>query len=166
MKPVRHALLTTFGLGYMKPASGTWGSMPTVVLAGLLIALGIGPWQSPILYNLILLLVLLVFTFACTAHGDEAEAYFHKSDPGQVVGDETAGQAIALFFLPVAASDSWLRVGFLLVTAFLAFRIFDIIKPPPANALQKHPAGWGIVLDDLMAGVYALIVVQGIGWLT
>lgn len=151
------SLLTTFGLGHMRPASGTWGSMPTVVIAGGMLALGVSPQSTA--YNGVLAIILVVFSAACVHYGDRAEARYGK-DPSEVVADETAGQCIPLMFLPVASVHGPRNALFALLYAFVAFRVMDIIKPPPARELQRIPAGWGILLDDLFAGVYAAIVVQ------
>lgn len=153
-------LITTFGLGHMRPFPGTWGSIPTVVVAGILIAVGLGPIEHAVVYNLVLAAVLVFFTLVCVVKGDEAEAIFLKKDPSQVVADETAGQALPLMFLSqMSVITPWRATGTLLL-AFVAFRVMDIIKPWPAKQIQKVPGGWGVVLDDLMAGVYALVVVQ------
>src|SRR5271154_473027 len=100
LSPVGKMLVTTFGLGLMRPASGTWGSMPTVAIAGGLMLLGARPCGAGILqsviYHGVLVAVLLIFSWPCIAYGDAAEIYFGKKDPGSVVADETAGQAIAL----------------------------------------------------------------------
>lgn len=157
---LRFRLLTTFGLGLMKPASGTWGSLPPPILAALLMGAGLGPAAHPWAYNGILALVLLVFAGACVLFGDHAEARFGKKDPGQVVADETAAQCIPLMFLPGAAVSHWWSAGATLLLAFLAFRVFDVIKPWPARGIQRTPGGWGILLDDLLAGAYAMAVVQ------
>lgn len=73
-------------------------------------------------------------------------------DPQFVVIDEVAGQLIALLFVPV----SWQS----LLLGFILFRSFDIVKPPPLRSLEKLPEGTGIVLDDVGAGLYALIIMQ------
>lgn len=154
-------VLTTFGLGHMRPASGTWGSLPPVVVAGVLIALGFGPDGSPVVYHATLIAILVACSVACIAWGDLAEAVW-KKDPSEVVADETAGQCVPLLALPVAAGAPALEVVAMLALAFFAFRGFDILKPPPARGWQRLPAGWGILVDDLAAGVYALVVVQGV----
>lgn len=160
MNDSRLLLVTTFGLGHLRPASGTWGSMPPVVLAAGLIAAGLGPAHHAAIFNLIQVATILIFSWACVAHGDQAEARFGKKDPGQVVADETAGQAIALLFIPAAAVATPLAAGGTLLLAFLAFRFFDIAKIPPAYKLQRLTGGWGILVDDLVAGLYALGLVQ------
>lgn len=152
--------ITVFGLGYMRPASGTWGSLPPVLIAGTLIAAGLGPIDHPILYHAVLAVNLLTFSAACILQGDHAEARFGEKDPGQVVADETAGQCLPLMALPAGALSTGSHAALTLLAAFLAFRFFDILKPPPANGLQRVPGGWGILLDDLVAGVYAMLAVQ------
>lgn len=160
MPSPRLLLITTFGLGHMRPASGTWGSMPTVALAATLIFAGYGPTATPVLYHAVLIAWMLVFCIACLLGGREAELAFGKKDPGQAVADETAGQAIPLLFLPAAATSTTNHTLLTLALAFVAFRIFDIIKLPPARQLQRLQGGLGILIDDLIAGVHALIVVQ------
>jgi len=152
-------LVTTFGLGFMRPASGTWGSLPAPAIAWGLILIGLGPVEAPVVYHAVLAAMLLVFCWACVHYGDQAEARFGKKDPSQVVADETAGQCIPLMALP-AVCESPLEGMLCTGAAFIAFRVFDIMKLPPANQLQRLKGGWGILVDDLVAGVQALIVVQ------
>lgn len=164
LSPLGKALVTTFGLGHMRPASGTWGSMPTVALAGGLIFFGVrpdgaGPEMSAV-YHGALVAVLLVFSWACVAFGAAAEAMFGKKDPGTVVADETAGQAIPLMALPAVATTGLHHLLFTLALAFVAFRICDIAKVWPARGLQRLGGGWGILIDDLIAGVQAMVIVQ------
>lgn len=160
MPSPRLLLITTFGLGHMRPASGTWGSMPTVALAAALIFTGFGPSAAPVVYHAVLVGWMLVFCLACLVGGRDAEAAFGKKDPGQAVADETAGQAIPLLLLPGIATSTLNHELVTLGLAFVAFRIFDIIKLPPARQLQRLKGGVGILVDDLIAGVHALIVVQ------
>lgn len=161
-RPLR--LITTFGLGHMRPASGTWGSLPPVVLAGILMALGAGPREHPVIYAGVLAAVFLLFGYACLRDGDAAEARFGKKDPGQVVADETCAQCIPLLFLPASAIATPKLAAFTLLLAFVAFRILDIVKPFPARQLQKVPGGWGILLDDLVAGAYAAALIHLAAW--
>lgn len=160
MPSPRLLLITTLGLGHMRPASGTWGSMPTVALAAGLMYAGFGPTASPAVYHGVLIAWMLVFCAACIVGGREAEIAFGKKDPGQAVADETAGQVIPLLFLPAAATSTSNHTLLTLALAFVAFRVFDIIKLPPARQLQRLQGGVGILVDDLIAGVHALIVVQ------
>lgn len=144
----------------MRPASGTWGSLPPVVIAAAMIYSGHGPADSPWLYHGVLALVLVVFCGACLVQGDAAEAHFGKKDPGDVVADEVAGQCLPLMFLPAAAVATPVLAAVTLGYAFVAFRILDIVKPWPARGLQRIPGGMGILIDDLFAGLYAAAVVQ------
>ncbi len=156
-------MVTTFGLGLLRPAPGTWGSMPSVVLAGVLMAAGAAPDGTIVnwlIYNGVLAAVMVVFSAACIRYGDAAEAKFGKKDPGQICADETAGQCLALMFLPLHAVATPTNAVATLVLAFVVFRIMDIVKPWPAGRLQSVPGGWGVLLDDLAAGVLAALVVQ------
>ena len=88
-----------------------------------------------------------------------AEAHWGKKDPSPFVIDEVAGYFMAVLFLP----DCSLAVK--ATAAFFAARVFDIIKPFPARQFESLPAGWGILLDDLMASVYANVLLQiGLRW--
>ncbi len=164
LSPTGKALVTTFGLGLMRPASGTWGSMPTVAIAGVLMLSGLRPCGDGVLasvvYHGVLVAVLLVFSWACIAFGDGAEVFFGKKDPGSVVADETAGQTIPLLALPAMATGTFWHLVFTLALAFVAFRVCDIVKAWPARGWQRYPGGWGILIDDLVAGVQALVIVQ------
>jgi len=154
--------ISVFGLGKLRPAPGTWGSMPPVVLAGALWLAGLGPTAAPVVYHVALVAVLLVFSAACILQGDHAEAYYKRKDPSNAVADETAGQCFSLMLLPAGAVYDWRIAAVTFAAAFVLFRIFDIIKPWPAHSLQRLPAGWGILIDDLIAGLYAMLVVQGL----
>jgi len=156
--------LTVLGLGFLRPAPGTWGSMPVPVLLGMIWLGGGAPAEpgSPswIAFHALLLLVLLAACATCIACGRWAEARFGRSDPREVVADETAGQVIPFLFLPPAAwSGFWPMVG-TLSAGFLLFRVLDVVKPPPAAQSQRLPAGWGILVDDLIAGAMALAIMQ------
>lgn len=167
-------MVTTFGLGLLRPAPGTWGSMPPVIVAVLLLIAGAGPtphdggwvwsWGAWTVYHAVMATIAIVFSIGCLAWGNEAEAAFGKKDPGSVCADETAGMSIALMFLPAHALGGGAGGGgwavWTLLIAFLTFRATDILKLPPARSLQRHPAGLGILIDDLVAGVQALLIVQ------
>lgn len=155
--------VTALGLGYLRPASGTWGSLPPVVAVMALLALDASTWQIVVL----MAVSAVTASLLCMRFGVRAERAFGRKDPSQVVIDEVAGQSIALLWLPWSALGGSTLVGALsteqsivAISAFLAFRVFDIIKPPPAHALQRLHGGAGILIDDLLAGVYAL----GVTW--
>ena len=153
-------LLTTGGLGYMRPASGTWGSLPTIVVGYGLIVFGLGPGTSlSWVFYLVLSLILLVYSAACVLLGHEAEAKWGK-DPSEVVADETAGQCIPLMMIPAGACSCPLTTLAVVMGAFFLFRGFDILKPWPAGAMQKIAGGWGILLDDIIAGLMSGVVLM------
>ncbi len=129
---------TVGGVGYLPKAPGTWASAGAVILAiGLDQA---GGW-----------LAIAIAAAAATVLGLIAvHVYLRQSalaDPPEIVIDELAGQWLTLAFLPFGV------VG--CVLGFLAFRIFDIVKPWPIPWLERQSGAWGVVLDDLMAGLYA-----------
>lgn len=153
---IRALLVTSLGLGYLRPAPGTWGSLPPPALAFLLILLG----ASHTAINIAMAALLLLGSLSCLILGGWAESHFGKKDASYIVADETAGQAIPLMFLPAAAISTPLRAFLTLSAAFLLFRILDIVKPPPARGLQRLPAGLGVLIDDLLAGLYAATILQ------
>ena len=151
-------LLTTHGLGYMHFASGTWGSMPPVIIALLLIYAQMGPGTSlSWVYYLTLSIIFIVYCSTCILSGHLAEAKWGK-DPSEVVADETAGQSITLMMIPAGVFNCLISTLIVLAIAFFLFRAFDVLKPWPAGAMQKIAGGWGILLDDIFAGLMAGIV--------
>ena len=130
-----------FGCGFLRPAPGTIGSAFAVGVWALLLA-----DRSLAVKSLAVVVAVGVGTWAATATSRQLGA----GDPSEVVIDELAGMWIALL-----ATSTLLGWG----VAFLAFRLFDIIKPFPANVAESLPEGWGIMTDDLVAGGYALAVV-------
>jgi phosphatidylglycerophosphatase A len=143
------AIGTFFGAGLLKPGPGTYGSIAAVLLwfaaAHLLhpapLALAIGTTVAAIVATLI---GIPAATIIATESG--------RKDPGHVVIDEVAGQLIALIAIPV----DWQHV----LLSLLLFRLFDILKPWPIRKLEALPAGTGIMLDDVAAGVLALLCAQ------
>jgi phosphatidylglycerophosphatase A len=148
MKMNIHKLLTSsFGLGLLPVAPGTWGSLAPAVIymaTGILI----GPRTA--MGSMAALLVLgCVITVICSPKVIAITGY---KDPGQIVSDEVAGQALTLLLIPATGFCTAAAIGFGL------FRLFDITKPWPCRRLEKLPAGWGILADDLAAGIWAAIV--------
>ncbi len=138
---------TVCGIGNLRPGPGTWGSAVTVVLWWL-IARHIPAHRQPFVALGIALLVIAIGIPAATR---VARATSSK-DPQFIVIDEVAGQLIAL----IAAPLTWKCV----LAAFILFRGFDILKPPPLKSLEHLPDGTGIVMDDVGAGLYALAAMQ------
>jgi phosphatidylglycerophosphatase A len=147
---VATVIATWFGCGRSPAAPGTAGSAAAIVIAILLHRYaGFAPWHFP-------LLAAALFFPAVWAAGVSAQAADLK-DPGFVVVDEVIGQWIAL---GAARTLDWKSYA----AAFLLFRLFDIWKPPPVRQLEALPGGWGINADDVMAGVYAALVLFLAGW--
>ncbi len=135
-------------------APGTWGSIPAALLFGLLCHFH----APPLIVFIVMLATVLAGSMICIILAPAAIEATGKKDPGEVVADELAGQAVA--FLAAAFFAAQSNAAILTMVGFLAFRFFDILKPPPCRQLEKLPAGFGILADDLMAGVYAAIVLQ------
>lgn len=143
---------TLFGTGYLTPASGTWGSAAALP-PGLAILWFGGVWT-------LLAAILVATAIGVYTSGHHASRSGGK-DPSEVVIDELAGQWITLLPLGlIAGSHLW--YGWLL--AFGLFRLFDVLKPWPCNNLERLPGGWGVMCDDLMAGVYAALCLSLILW--
>ncbi|MHC4446341.1 MAG: phosphatidylglycerophosphatase A family protein [Planctomycetota bacterium] len=159
MSALRLAMLTVLGLGRMRLGPGTWGSIPPVVVILVLLWAGADAWAV----NTVLIATAIVFSLACVIFGRWAERYFARTDPRQVVADEVAGQCVALLFLPWHTESPIWNVA-LAGTAFVAFRVLDIAKPPPIRTVQHVEGGWGILLDDLAAGAVALAVAHAAAW--
>lgn len=138
---------TYFGIGRMGPGPGTWASAATVGLWWGVTRFIPASWQT----GVAILLAALVILIGIPAATQAARAA-GREDPGFVVIDEVAGQLISLIAVPV----TWKS----LVLGFILFRGFDIVKPPPIRALERFPEGAGIVIDDVGAGLYALIVMH------
>jgi phosphatidylglycerophosphatase A len=141
-------LIATFcGIGNLRPGPGTWGSL-AACLVWFALSQGIAErLQSAGLLGLIVMAVAAGIPAATTV-----ARTWGKKDPQNVVIDEVAGQWITLLFAPV----TWKT----LLVGFILFRGFDIFKPPPVRQLERLPGGTGIVVDDVAAGVYSLIVMQ------
>jgi len=139
------AIATFFGAGRLKPGPGTWGSV-----GALLVWTAFARLAHPTPHILLLALlagIALALIFGVPA-ATIAARESGKHDPGFVVIDEVAGQWITLLFCP----PDWQHA----LIALALFRLFDITKPFPVRNLERLPEGWGIVFDDVAAGLYAL----------
>ncbi|MFW6146345.1 MAG: phosphatidylglycerophosphatase A [Planctomycetota bacterium] len=155
MPRLRLLLLTGLGTGYLPLAPGTWGSAAVAVLY-ILLAGAVS--HHPTHLTIAMAAVALASGAICVALGPFAEHHFGMKDPGRVTIDEWAGQAVTLLAMPAAAGWG----GALLVggVAFGAFRLFDVLKPPPVHWLERFPAGWGVLIDDIAAAAYANLLCQ------
>lgn len=135
---------TFFGAGLLRPGPGTYGSAAAVLL-WMAAARVFQPMHLAVETGIAAVLVTLIGIPAATIVARESG----REDPGHVVIDEVAGQLIAL----IALRPVWPQA----VLAFIFFRLFDILKPPPIRQLERLPHGTGIMLDDVAAGLFALV---------
>ena len=134
------AIATGVYVGYIPPAPGTLGS-----LLGLLLLWPLKPGTVQVLVTLFLIGVGIVIA-------DRAARVIGGQDPPAIVIDEIAGIAVATLLLPPQVQER--------VVAFVIFRLFDVIKPFPARQAERLPGGFGIVGDDLIAGLYTNLLVR------
>jgi len=140
---------TVGGVGYSPVAPGTAGSLVAVAIL----------WLAPFSrFGLIAYFIVVTLVGVWAAH--RAEGLIGGKDPGAIVIDEVAGMTLSVLALPLTPA--------VLVIAFVLFRVFDVVKPPPARGSQSLRGGVGVVVDDLIAGLYTLAVVgvlRGVlGW--
>lgn len=146
---------TVLGIATMGPcghapvAPGTFGSA-----AGLLLFWAVRASGS----LAVELAVVLAVTAVGVAAATRAESATGRHDPGLIVIDETAGMLVTLAAVPVGFGGA--------VAGFLAFRLFDIVKPFPVRRAERLPGGWGVMADDLVAGVYAQALLRLLLWVT
>ncbi|NCD25691.1 MAG: phosphatidylglycerophosphatase A [Deltaproteobacteria bacterium] len=145
LERLAHHAATLGPAGRMPRAPGTWGSL-AAALAAPFFFLPLPAWSR-------ILVLLLLFPLGALC-ANRAECLLECKDPSCVVIDELWGQWIAILLLP-AADAIWI------IPAFLFFRFFDILKPWPVHASESWlPGGWGIMIDDGFAGLYALLVLS------
>ncbi len=146
--------LSVFGAGFSPLIPGTCGSAVVAILFLLLALLGTGP--LPLL--LVLLVVAIHGAVVTVLFGDRAIAQYGQ-DPSMIVSDEQCGQAVTYLWLWSFTNGTAEKITIALA-GFILFRIFDILKPPPVRQLEKVKGAWGVLLDDIMAGFYAGIILQ------
>lgn len=152
---LRKLVLTGLGTGYLPRMPGTWGSMGPCLIFLLALRLSAG---SQVATSVTMGVIGLFFWGGCVVAGQFAEDYFGRKDPSQCSADEWTGQSLALIALPLGTRPmDWVIVA---GTSFLFFRVYDVLKPPPARQLERLPLGWGVVLDDVVAGLVANLSCQ------
>ena|SRR5687767_12379956 len=178
--------IATCGVGYLPLAPGTWGSL--VGVGGYLVfeffvtrllpfppltarnietvetieTLVAQTLQTVAVRTTVLVLIVTLLTWVGIWAASRTEDLLGRKDPGVVVIDEVAGLLLTFLFIPIPAKP-WM-----MVTGFLLFRAFDIVKPYPARRLESLHSGMGIMADDIVAGAYAAIAVAlliGLSWL-
>jgi phosphatidylglycerophosphatase A len=130
-----------FYTGYIPFASGTWGS-----LAALIIYL-IPGFEKPV----VIIPAIILFTVLGIFIGNKFDVIYGK-DPAECTVDEVVGMWISLLFLP--------KTILVVTAAFISWRVFDIIKPAPARQLESLKGGVGIMIDDIVAGIYSLLLLH------
>jgi phosphatidylglycerophosphatase A len=141
---IAYVIATFFGAGYGKPGPGTWGSVATVLLWAVF-SYTLHP--STLTLTLALLAAIAVALVAGVPAATIVARASGRKDPQIVVIDEVAGQAITLLGCPFDLHHA--------LICLVLFRLFDMTKPPPVRQLESLPEGWGIVVDDVAAGLYA-----------
>lgn len=156
--------MSGFGLGYAPVASGTFGSAGALCIS--VIVWAAWPAEAVVSIDAAWVALFALSSIGCVVWGPWAVGYYAKrarkaGDPGHVVLDEFAGQWVALIAIPLPIGyDQVVGVMAVFATQFFFFRLFDVIKPPPARQFEKLPAGWGILMDDIAAAVYANLIGQ------
>ena len=138
-----HLLAFGFGTGLLPRAPGTFGTLIGVPVYWLIGNL------APVWYGMIVLILFIAGIRLCEITARELAVPDHPA----IVWDEIVGFQVTMFMAP--PGWEYLLLGFSL------FRLFDIVKPYPIRHLEKLPGGWGIMADDVLAGVYAMLVLQG-----
>jgi phosphatidylglycerophosphatase A len=137
------AIATVGGVGWAPVAPGTVASALTLVVL----------WLVPF-SRLALVAFFVAVTLIGTWAADQAERTLGRKDPGVIVIDEVAGMTLSVLVLPLTVP--------VLAIAFVLFRVFDVVKPAPARQAQALPGGIGVMVDDLVAGLYALVIVAAL----
>ncbi len=143
-----HKLVSTsLGIGYIGKGAGTIAAVACCICWYLAWAGGYPPIPA------------LIITLAVTVLGiwsSNIVSHIWGKDPARVVIDEVAGMCITLLFVPVNLKY--------LITGLILFRFFDILKPLYIKKMEQLPGGWGIMMDDVLAGAYANLLLQGVIW--
>jgi len=153
---MKRLLATCFGLGWLPLAPGSWGSLPPTIVFTVMCYFG----ASAISLSIIMAALVLAGSIVCVKFAPAVIAATGKNDPEEIVADEIAGQSVTFLTVGFLAIETFSTMQILGIAAlgFLLYRAFDSVKPWPIRKLEKLPAGWGILTDDLMAGLYATIV--------
>jgi phosphatidylglycerophosphatase A len=154
-----HLIATFFYVGHIRPAPGTWGSLAALPAAWVIYAL-FGPWG-------LIAGVVLSYVLGVWATGVETEGK-DNHDPSEIVIDEVCGQWIALLPIAFGAANAGVAITVLWpgwIAAFVLFRFFDITKLGPVGWADRMEGPTGVMLDDVIAGIFAAIGVLALAWL-
>ena len=156
MKKINILISTFFGNGYVSKIPGTFTSLSTTIL--LYILFEILQFKN---LNYILILYSIIFFYSFYAVMD-SETEFENKDPRQIVIDEVLGQAMPLILIVYLSSKNLINihVEIYYFLSFILFRFFDIVKPFPVSYFDKqHKNFFGIIMDDIMAGLYTILII-------
>ncbi|MDO8795420.1 MAG: phosphatidylglycerophosphatase A [Vicinamibacterales bacterium] len=143
MRLLARLVSTVAYIGYLPIAPGTWGSA-----AGLAVYAAVRATAGPVAELAVVVVLLAAGVWSATVTGHE----MGDEDPGPVVIDEVVGMLVTVLWLPVGLTGA--------VAGFFLFRLFDIVKPFPARQFERLPGGWGVMLDDVMAGIYGNLALR------
>jgi phosphatidylglycerophosphatase A len=156
-------IATCFGLGWLPVAPGTCGSLPPAIAFAVFVYYGMPPAATTV----VVAVLVVIGSVTCLCCAPTSVAAVGKNDPGEVVMDEFAGQALTFLAIPLLWPRS-LSGGeglWVALFGFLLFRAFDIVKPWPIRKLERLPGAKGVLMDDLAAGVASAIVLYvGARW--
>ena len=161
MKKINILISTFFGNGYVSKIPGTFTSLSTTIL--LYILFEILQFKN---LNYILILYSIIFFYSFYAVMD-SETEFENKDPRQIVIDEVLGQAMPLILIVYLSSKNLININVEIYyfLSFILFRFFDIVKPFPVSYFDKqHKNFFGIIMDDIIAGLYTMLIIYFISF--
>ena len=156
MKKINVLISTFFGYGYLTKMPGTVASIVTTVF--IYIAYEILDYTS-LKFSIVFFIILFFYSFYAVK---DTESEFENKDPRQIVIDEVLGQALPLILIVYLSSKNLINipVEIYYLLSFVVFRFFDIIKPFPVSYFdKKHKNFFGIIMDDIMAGLYTMLII-------
>lgn len=142
-------IATSFGVGFLPVAPGTWGAILAIILWLPLYLLCSNPW---IVFG-VTLAATVIYTIVGTWASTESEKYWGK-DPVVACADETVGQWLTMLPLSWVPLSHWWEI----LLALALFRFFDIAKPLGIRSMERFPGGWGMMADDILAGIYSATI--------
>ena len=147
MKSVVRLLVTGFYTGEFPIIQGTWGTLPGLIIC-------IFFFDVPVIYQALMAVVATILSIVLASFAEKD--FGHDAKP--IVIDEIAGMLVTLVFVP--------RVWYYYLVGFVFFRAMDVLKPFPARQAESLPSGWGVTIDDIVAGIYANLLLQVVIYLT
>ena len=164
---IKEFLFTAFYAGYSPVAPGTMGTLVAmiiyiivnIVFSGIypiisdMLPSAFGGLEQQLILNIFSFIFLLIIIYPSIKLAGSAEKFYNTKDPQQVVIDEVLGYWTGVLFIPFSFSYA--------IIAFILFRFFDITKPFPARSFESLHGGFGIIMDDIIAGIYTLVCMHG-----